>query len=62
VGYGDIYPIHWFGQIIVIIQAMLSVVYTVVIFTQGMSHLGGKLARLQPSRPTQNEQSSVSIQ
>merc|ERR1712167_379413 len=36
VGYGDIYPLFWYTEFWVFLEAMLSVVFTTVIFVKGM--------------------------
>mmetsp|Transcript_6013 Transcript_6013/g.9079 ORF Transcript_6013/g.9079 Transcript_6013/m.9079 type:complete len:190 (-) Transcript_6013:41-610(-) len=41
VGYGDIYPVVWYTQLMVLSEAILSVVFTTVIFVKGLAHFGG---------------------
>jgi len=43
VGYGDVTPAEWYTQLIVISEMFLSVTYTVVIFSQGLSHFNTPL-------------------
>jgi len=41
VGYGDISSDQWYTDIIVMTQMLLSVLYTTVIFSKGLSHFSG---------------------
>jgi len=37
-GYGDVTPARWFTELLVTSQMLVSLTYTVIIFTQGLAH------------------------
>jgi len=41
VGFGDIRSSQWYTDMLVICQMLLSVLYTTVIFSKGLSHFAG---------------------
>eukprot|EP01112_Ceratiomyxa_fruticulosa_P010129 TRINITY_DN2672_c0_g3_i1.p1 TRINITY_DN2672_c0_g3~~TRINITY_DN2672_c0_g3_i1.p1 ORF type:complete len:332 (+),score=44.81 TRINITY_DN2672_c0_g3_i1:883-1878(+) len=57
VGYGDIVPGTWYSQLVVIFQMFLAVVFTVIIFAQGLHHFNKDEMEIKPGK---NETTSPS--
>jgi len=60
VGFGDIYPTVWYTQVVVLSEAILSVVFTTVIFVKGLSHFGGQVAIANPQPPKEEQPINLS--
>eukprot|EP01091_Cochliopodium_minus_P016657 TRINITY_DN6311_c0_g1_i2.p1 TRINITY_DN6311_c0_g1~~TRINITY_DN6311_c0_g1_i2.p1 ORF type:complete len:297 (+),score=49.11 TRINITY_DN6311_c0_g1_i2:33-893(+) len=53
-GFGDIHSNRWYADLIVIVQMLLSVLYTTVIFVRGIEHITQSHASYQISHSDKN--------
>lgn len=58
VGFGDIAPIAWWSMVLVLTEALLSVVFTTVIFAKGLAVFTGQLTKIRPAEKTAPSEST----
>eukprot|EP01095_Lingulamoeba_sp_RSL-Kostka_P017660 TRINITY_DN9329_c0_g1_i2.p1 TRINITY_DN9329_c0_g1~~TRINITY_DN9329_c0_g1_i2.p1 ORF type:complete len:271 (-),score=45.65 TRINITY_DN9329_c0_g1_i2:56-868(-) len=55
VGFGDLSPNLWYTKLLVMLQMLISIVYTVVIFSKGLESLAGKISESRVVEEPQND-------